>query len=79
MLESVTGSDKRRPLLVLTRDQVLGTLSEIIVAPATRTIRGLGTEVLLTERDGMPAGCARKFDHVSLAPAGSIGVNLCPF
>ena len=50
--------DKRRPVLVLTRDEVLEHLNEIIVAPVTRTIRGLKTEVLLTEEDGVPAACA---------------------
>jgi mRNA interferase MazF len=39
--------DKRRPVLVLTRDEVIDRLNEIIVAPVTRTIRGLTTEVLL--------------------------------
>jgi hypothetical protein len=35
--------DKRRPVLVLTRDDVIDSLNEIIVEPATRTIRGLTT------------------------------------
>jgi len=38
--------DKRRPVLILTRGEVLNTLNEIIVVPATRTIRGLKTEVV---------------------------------
>ena len=58
--------DKRRPVLVLTRDEVIDRLNEIIVAPVTRTIRGLRTEVLLTEEDGMPAACAANFDHLAL-------------
>lgn len=36
--------DKRRPVLLLTRDAVVDSLNELIVAPATRTIRGLATE-----------------------------------
>jgi mRNA interferase MazF len=44
--------DKRRPVLLLTRHNVIDRLNEIIVAPATRTIRGLTTEVLLTVDDG---------------------------
>jgi mRNA interferase MazF len=31
--------DKRRPVLVLTRNDVIDHLNEIIVVPATRTIR----------------------------------------
>jgi mRNA-degrading endonuclease toxin of MazEF toxin-antitoxin module len=44
--------DKRRPVLVLTRSEIVGRLNEIIVVPATRTIRGLSTEVILTPDDG---------------------------
>ena len=69
--------DKRRPVLVLTRDDVIDSLNEIIVVPATRTIRGLTTEVMLTMDDGMPAACALNFDHVALAQRNRIGPVLC--
>jgi len=69
--------DKRRPVLVLTRDEVIDRLNEIIVAPVTRTIRGLRTEVVLTEQDGMPTACAVNFDHVSLGQRGRFGSALC--
>ena len=45
--------DKRRPILILTRNEVIDRLNEIIVVPVTRTIRGLSTEVVLTADDGM--------------------------
>ena len=44
--------DKRRPVLLLTRVDVIDALNEIIVVPATRTIRGLATKVLLSTDDG---------------------------
>jgi mRNA interferase MazF len=69
--------DKRRPVLILTRNEVIDRLNEIIVVPATRTIRGLTTEVVLTADDGMPAACALNFDHVSLAQRSRIGPVLC--
>jgi mRNA interferase MazF len=69
--------DKRRPVLILTRNDVIGRLNEIIVVPATRTIRGLTTEVVLTVDDGMPAECALNFDHVSLAQRSRIGPVRC--
>jgi mRNA interferase MazF len=40
--------DKRCPVLLLARDEVLDQLGELLVVPATRTIRGLRTEVVLT-------------------------------
>jgi mRNA interferase MazF len=69
--------DKRRPVLILTRSDVIDQLNEIIVAPATRTIRGLATEVVLSPEDGMPVLCALNFDHVSLAQRDRIGAALC--
>ena len=69
--------DKRRPVLILTRNDVIDQLNEIIVAPATRTIRGLATEVILSPEDGMPVLCALNFDHVSLAQRDRIGRALC--
>jgi mRNA interferase MazF len=68
--------DKRRPVLILTRDEVLDQLNEIIVAPVTRTIRGLTTEVVLSSDDGMPVLCAVNFDHISLAQRDRIGATL---
>jgi mRNA interferase MazF len=64
--------DKRRPVL-LTRTSVIDTLNEIIVAPATRTIRGIATEVLLSNADGMPETCALNFDHVTLVQRSRLG------
>ena len=69
--------DKRRPVLVLTRNDVIDHLNEIIVVPATRTMRGLTTEVVLTMDDGMPAACVLNFDHVALAQRNRIGPVLC--
>jgi mRNA interferase MazF len=68
--------DKRRPVLLLSRDSALPSLNEVIVVPATRTIRGIHTEVVLTEDDGMPAACALNFDHVSLARKERIGATI---
>ena len=69
--------DKRRPVLLLARDEVLDQLGELLVVPATRTIRGLRTEVVLTPDDGMPVSCALNFDHLSLAQRGRLGTVLC--
>ena len=68
--------DKRRPVLILTRDEVIDHLNEIVVVPATRTVRGLATEVILSSDDGMPVTCALNFDHVSLAQRSRLGAKL---
>jgi mRNA interferase MazF len=69
--------DKRRPVLILTRDGVLNHMNEIIVVPATRTIRGLKSELVLTQDDGMPTVSALNFDHVALARRDRLGAVLC--
>jgi len=50
--------DKNRPVVVLTRDSAIGYLSNVTVAPITSTIRGVPSEVVLDEGDGMKAPCA---------------------
>jgi mRNA interferase MazF len=69
--------DKRRPILILTRTEIIERINEIIVVPATRTIRGISSEVVLSEADGMPTTCALNFDHVASAQRGRIGGVLC--
>ena len=57
-LYSFTAPDKKRPVLVLTRNSAIGYLSTVTVAPITTTIRGVPSEVALNEDDGMKAPCA---------------------
>jgi mRNA interferase MazF len=49
--------DKRRPVVVLTRDSAIRYLSTVTVAPVTSTIRGVPSEVVLDEEDGMKSPC----------------------
>jgi mRNA interferase MazF len=56
--------DRRRPVVVLTRDSVLEYLGEVTVAPITRTIRDIPSEVTLGPEDGMPLACAINLDHL---------------
>lgn len=73
---TLPGPDKRRPVLILTRDLVVEKLNEIVVVPATRTIRGIPSEVVLTPQDGMPVHCALNFDHISLARRDRLGSTI---
>ncbi len=65
--------DKRRPVLIFTRDSALEFLGEVTVAPVTSTIRGIPSEILLTEADGMPRECAVNLDHVQTVSKARIG------
>ena len=68
--------NKQRPVLVLSRLEVVAVLNELVVVPCTRTIRGLATEVLLSADDGMPTICALNFDHIALAQRNRLGAVL---
>ena len=58
----------RRPACVLTRQAAIPILNSVLVAPATRTVRGIPTEVALTREDGMPDDCALSFDNLTTVP-----------
>ncbi len=56
----------RRPFLILTRSEVIPFLNQVLAVPATRTIRGIPTEVRLGPDDGMPSECVLSLDNVTL-------------
>ena len=58
----------RRPACVLTRQAAIPVLNAVLVAPATRTIRGIPSEVRLSRKDGMPDDCALSFDNLATVP-----------
>jgi mRNA interferase MazF len=65
--------DKKRPVLILTRDSVLEYLGEVTVAPITSTVRDIPSEIFLSKQDGMPKDCAINFDHIQTVSKGRIG------
>jgi mRNA interferase MazF len=65
--------DKRRPVVILTRDSALEFLGEVTIAPVTSTIRDIPTEVFLGRSDGMPTDCAVNLDHVQTVSKSKIG------
>ncbi|MCK5379541.1 MAG: type II toxin-antitoxin system PemK/MazF family toxin [Acidobacteria bacterium] len=65
--------DKRRPVLILTRDSVLQYLGEATIAPITRTVRDIPSEVFLSKDDGMHRDCAVNCDHLQTVSKTRIG------
>src|SRR5256885_7580999 len=56
--------DKRRPVLVLTREEVIGLLHTVMVAPITSTIHGAPSEVTVGLEAGLKHPSAVNLDHV---------------
>lgn len=67
----------RRPHLVLSRDAAVPVLSALIAVPATRTMRGLPTEVELGHADGMPDACVLSLDNATLMPKAYFRERIC--
>lgn len=55
--------DKRRPVLILTRERFISKLGALLVAPITTRVRNVPTEVRLGEENGLPRACAANFDN----------------
>ena len=74
--------DKRRPVVVLTRQEVIGLLHTVMVAPITSTIRGAPSEVIVGVDEGLKKDSAVNLDHVQTVEksrlkrfVGTVGVQ----
>jgi mRNA interferase MazF len=65
--------DKKRPVVILTRDSIIDYLGEVTIAPITSSIRDIPSEVFLGKNDGMPIDCAINCDHIQTVSKNKIG------
>lgn len=56
--------DRRRPVLIVTRTEAIPVLTRVVVAPVTRTIRDIPTEIRLTAVEGLREPSAASFDNL---------------
>lgn len=68
--------DKKRPVLILTRNSVIPYLGEVSIAPITTTVRNIPSEVQLSVLDGMLQDCAINFDHIQTVTKDKIGAKI---
>jgi mRNA interferase MazF len=57
-----------RPVVILPRDAVLGSIGSVVVGPVTRTRRGVETEVPLGGREGLPCPSVVNLDNILTVP-----------
>ena len=65
--------DKKRPVLILTRNSVVEYLKEVTVAPITLTVRDIPSEAHLSKENGMPRECAVNCDHLQTVSKNKLG------
>jgi mRNA interferase MazF len=56
--------DKRRPVVILTRDEAIEMLNTVMVAPVTSTIRDIPSQVFIGENEGLDHDSAVSLDHI---------------
>jgi mRNA interferase MazF len=56
--------EARRPVLVVTRSEAVPVLTGIVVAPVTRTVREIPTEIRLGQAEGLAVECVASFDNL---------------
>jgi mRNA interferase MazF len=60
--------DKRRPVLVLSRQDVIDVLHTVTVAPVMSTIYGVPSEVVVGPDEGLKHASAVNLDHLQTIP-----------
>jgi mRNA interferase MazF len=65
--------DKRRPVLILTRNSSIPVLNSMTVAPITTTIRNVASEVFLSSEDGLKEDCAINLHNLQSVSKEQIG------
>lgn len=68
--------DKRRPVLIVTRSEAVPVLNAVVVAPITRALRDIPTEVRLDESEGLPDQCAASFDNLQRIDRSALGAKV---
>lgn len=58
----------RRPVLVLSRSVAIPVFSGVVIAPISRTIREIASEVQLGTEQGLPEDCAASCDNLLTVP-----------
>jgi mRNA interferase MazF len=68
--------DKRRPVVILTRDSAIPYLTSLTIAPITTTIRSIPSEVILSQADGLATKCAANCDNLQTIPKAKLGAYI---
>jgi mRNA interferase MazF len=65
-------AEGRRPVCVLTRDEAIPVLRNVVVATITKNVRGIASEVPLGADDGLPRDCVISLDNLRTVPKAQL-------
>ncbi|MFT7601805.1 MAG: mRNA interferase MazF [Acidimicrobiales bacterium] len=71
-----TPNQKRRPVLIVSRDEVIQVVNNIIVAPVTTTIRDIPTCIPVGTDEGIDHDSVATFDNLAAVPKSVLTIRL---
>ena len=71
-----TPNRKRRPVLVVSRDEVIPVLNNVVVAPVTSTIRDIATCIPVGPEEGIGHDSVATFDSLAAVPKSVLTTRL---
>ncbi len=71
-----TPNRKRRPVLIVSRDDVIPVLNNVVVAPITSTIRDIPTCVTVGPDEGIEHESVAALDNLAAVPKSVLTVRL---
>lgn len=71
-----TPNQKRRPVLVVSRDEIISVVHNVVVAPVTRTIREIPTCIAVGPDQGLDHDSVATFDNLAAIPKSVLTVRL---
>ena len=63
-----TPNEKKRPVLVVSRNEAIAVLNNVVVAPVTSTIRTIPTCVPVGPDEGIDHDSVATFDNIAVVP-----------
>lgn len=69
-------NDKRRPVLIVTRNEAIYVLNNLVVAPLTTTIRTIPTCIALGPEQGVDRQSVASFDNIATVPKSLLTIRL---
>lgn len=71
-----TPNQKRRPVLVVSRDEAIPVLNNVVVAPVTSTVRDIPTCIPLGPSEGIDRKSVATFDNLAAVPKSVLTTRL---
>ena len=71
-----TPNQKRRPVLIVSRDEVIPVLNNVVVAPVTSTLRHIPTCIRVGPDEGIDHDSVATFDNLAAVPKSVLTTRL---